>query len=203
MNAMAYKGYEAIVDYDADAELFHGEVVNTRDVITFQGRSVEELKAALADLVEDYLAFCRERGEDPEKPYSGQFVVRVDPALHRAVAAAAKRAGASSQQMGRRRAGASDGALSVARPVRRRRPVKSNALRHGLAFACASLTGHAKASGRACPMLAKKAEAVSLPQVELDHGRKDDADAHEIDDDENRDDQPHDLAVLGSARQRA
>ena len=134
MNAMAYKGYEAIVDYDADAELFHGEVVNTRDVITFQGRSVEELKAALADSVEDYLAFCRERGEDPEKPYSGQFVVRVDPALHRAVAAAAKRAGASSQQMGRRRAGASDGALSVARPVRRRRPVKSNALRHGLAF---------------------------------------------------------------------
>ncbi len=95
MNAMAYKGYEAIVDYDADAELFHGEVVNTRDVITFQGRSVEELKAALADSVEDYLAFCRERGEDPEKPYSGQFVVRVDPALHRAVAAAAKRAGAS------------------------------------------------------------------------------------------------------------
>ena len=95
MNAMAYKGYEAIVDYDADAELFHGEVVNTRDVITFQGRSVEELKSALADSVEDYLAFCRERGEDPEKPYSGQFVVRVDPALHRAVAAAAKRAGAS------------------------------------------------------------------------------------------------------------
>ncbi len=95
MNAMAYKGYEATVEYDADAELFHGEVVNTRDVITFQGRSVDALKAALADSVEDYLAFCRERGEDPEKPYSGQFVVRVDPALHRAVAAAAKRAGAS------------------------------------------------------------------------------------------------------------
>ncbi len=95
MNTMTYQGYEAVVEYDEDAELFHGEVVNTRDVITFQGRSVDELKTALADSVEDHLAFCRERGEEPERPYSGQFVVRVDPLLHRAVASAAKRAGAS------------------------------------------------------------------------------------------------------------
>jgi predicted HicB family RNase H-like nuclease len=78
MNAMSYRGYEAVVAYDEDANVFHGEVVNTRDVITFQGRSVEELRSALEGSVEDYLAFCRERGEDPEKPYSGQFVVRVD-----------------------------------------------------------------------------------------------------------------------------
>ncbi len=71
MNSMAYKGYEAVVAYDEDAELFHGEVINTRDVIAFQGQSVEELKAALADSVEDYLTFCRERGEDPEGSYSG------------------------------------------------------------------------------------------------------------------------------------
>jgi predicted HicB family RNase H-like nuclease len=83
------------VEYDEEAEALHGEVTNTRDVITFQGRSVEQLKQALADSVEDYLAFCRERGEEPEKPYSGQFVVRVEASLHRAVAAAAKRAGAS------------------------------------------------------------------------------------------------------------
>ncbi len=68
MNTMSYKGYEAIVEYNEDAEHFHGEVMNTPDVIIFQGRSVDELKAALAELVEDYLAFCRERGEKPEKP---------------------------------------------------------------------------------------------------------------------------------------
>ncbi len=66
MSTMTYKGYESFAEYDEDAELFHGEVVNTRDVITFQGRSVEELKTALADSVEDYLAFCRERGEEPD-----------------------------------------------------------------------------------------------------------------------------------------
>lgn len=95
MNTMTYKGYEGLVEYDEVAELFHGEVINLRDVITFQGRSVDELKKALEESVEDYLAFCTERGETPEKPYSGQFLVRVDPPLHRAVVTAAKRAGVS------------------------------------------------------------------------------------------------------------
>jgi predicted HicB family RNase H-like nuclease len=95
MNTMTYKGYDALVTYDEDAELFHGEVTNTRDVITFQGRSVDELKQALADSVEDYLDFCKTRGEEPEKPFSGQFVVRVDPPVHRAAVTAAMRAGVS------------------------------------------------------------------------------------------------------------
>ncbi len=95
MNTMSYKGYEAVVGYDEEAELFHGEVANLRDVVTFQGRSVEELKEALSGSIEDYLAFCAERGEQPEKPYSGQFVVRVEPGLHRALASSARRAGLS------------------------------------------------------------------------------------------------------------
>jgi predicted HicB family RNase H-like nuclease len=95
VSLMSYKGYEAVVEYDPDADLFHGEVINLRDVVTFQGRSVTELKRALRDSVEDYIAFCNERGEAPEKPFSGQFIVRVEPALHRAVVSAAKRAGVS------------------------------------------------------------------------------------------------------------
>jgi predicted HicB family RNase H-like nuclease len=70
---MTYKGHEAALEYHEDAEIFHGQVINLRDVITFQGRSVSELKKAFAESVEDYQAFCRERGEDPEKPFSGQF----------------------------------------------------------------------------------------------------------------------------------
>ena len=95
MNTMTHQGYEALVAYDEEAEIFHGEVMNLRDIITFQGRSVAELKQAFAESIADYLAFCRERGEDPEKPYSGQFLVRVDPPLHRAVVTAAKREGIS------------------------------------------------------------------------------------------------------------
>ena len=95
MSIMHYNGYEASVEFDEDAELFHGEVLNLRDVITFQGVSASELKQAFADSVEDYLAFCRSRGEEPEKPFSGQFVVRTEPVLHKAVSLAAKREGVS------------------------------------------------------------------------------------------------------------
>ncbi|MGA0565573.1 type II toxin-antitoxin system HicB family antitoxin [Ancylobacter sp. VNQ12] len=95
MTMMHYKGYEAVVEFDEEAEIFHGEVLNLRDVITFQGASAAELKQAFADSVEDYLAFCKERGEEPEKPFSGQFVVRTEPDLHKAVSTAARRAGVS------------------------------------------------------------------------------------------------------------
>lgn len=95
MNAITYQGDEATVAYDEEASLFHGEVLNLRDVITFHGKSVAELKKAFADSVEDCLGFCHQRGEAPEKPYSGQFVVRIDPPLHRAVVSAAKRSGLS------------------------------------------------------------------------------------------------------------
>ncbi len=72
MNAMTYRGYEALVRYDEDAEIYHGEVMNLRDAITFQGSAAGELKQAFADSVEDYLAFCQERGEEPEKPVRGE-----------------------------------------------------------------------------------------------------------------------------------
>jgi predicted HicB family RNase H-like nuclease len=88
---MEYKGYLATVEYDDEAGIFHGEVVNTRAVITFQGISVDELHRELAASIEDYLAWCAERGKEPEKPYSGTLLVRATPTLHRAVAEAAAR----------------------------------------------------------------------------------------------------------------
>jgi predicted HicB family RNase H-like nuclease len=92
---MKYKGYEAAVEFDEDANIFHGEVINTRDVITFQGTSVKELKKAFEDSVEDYLDFCKERGEEPDKPFSGSFVVRIRPDLHRQLYTQARKAGKS------------------------------------------------------------------------------------------------------------
>jgi predicted HicB family RNase H-like nuclease len=79
---MNYKGYTAKVKYDEDAEIFFGEVINTRDTITFQSDNAHELKKEFKASVDDYLEFCKERGEEPEKPFSGKFVLRVDPELH-------------------------------------------------------------------------------------------------------------------------
>jgi len=90
---MQYKGYIAHVEFDDEANIFHGEVINTRDVITFQGRSVEELKKTFADSVEDYLAFCTERGEEPDKPFTGHLTLRLSPAQHKKIILAAEKAG--------------------------------------------------------------------------------------------------------------
>ena len=92
---MEYQGYIGKVEFDDEAGIFHGEVINTRDVITFQGVSVRELKKAFQDSVDDYLAFCAERGESPDKPFSGQFVTRVPPELHRQVNLVARMSGKS------------------------------------------------------------------------------------------------------------
>jgi len=86
-----YKGYVGVVEYDADLDSFHGTVVNTQDVITFYGSSVEELHVEMKQSVETYLGFCEEQGRPPEKPYSGSMTVRTSPGLHRKVAMAAAR----------------------------------------------------------------------------------------------------------------
>ena len=92
---MEYKGYFAKVDFDDEANVFHGEVINLRDVITFEGETVDELRTAFVDSVEDYLAFCKERGEEPDKPYSGKFLVRVEPELHKTLVVQARKVGKS------------------------------------------------------------------------------------------------------------
>lgn len=92
---MEYKGYVGKVEFDDEAGIFHGEVLDTRDVITFQGQSVDELKTAFEESIDDYLAFCKQRGEEPNKPFSGQFITRITPELHRQVNLAASISGKS------------------------------------------------------------------------------------------------------------
>jgi predicted HicB family RNase H-like nuclease len=82
MSILAYKGYQGRFEYDPDADIFHGELLHISDVVTFQGRSIDELKAALADSVEDYFALCAEVGKAPQKPFSGRLNVRISPELH-------------------------------------------------------------------------------------------------------------------------
>lgn len=80
---MEYKGYIGKVEIDDEVGVLYGEVINVRDVITFEGTSVEEVQQAFHESVDDYLEFCDERGESPEKPFSGKFVLRLPEELHR------------------------------------------------------------------------------------------------------------------------
>lgn len=92
---LEYKGYIARIDFDNDDEFLHGEVINIRDVITFKGKSVKELKVELKNSVECYLEFCKKKHKDPDKPFSGKFIIRVPPDLHRELYTSAKMQGLS------------------------------------------------------------------------------------------------------------
>ena len=88
---MEYKGYIGTVVYDDEAKIFHGEVVNTRDVITFQGKSVDQLEKAFRESINDYIQWCKKDGVEPEKPYSGKFNLRISPELHKRAAVTARK----------------------------------------------------------------------------------------------------------------
>jgi predicted HicB family RNase H-like nuclease len=92
---MEYRGYVAVFEFDPTIDAFHGEVANTVDTITFEGRSVDELRIAFHESVDDYLELCAREGRRPDHPYSGTTSLRLGPQLHRAAAVAAAGRGMS------------------------------------------------------------------------------------------------------------
>ena len=92
---MTHKGYTGVLQIDEDSGVLYGDVIGLQDIITFQGETVAEARQAFRDSVEDYLEFCASRGEPPEKPFSGRFLVRVPSALHRALVERAAAQGVS------------------------------------------------------------------------------------------------------------
>lgn len=99
MSTIEYMDYQATVSYQDDVEMLMGQVINARDVITFYGKGVDELKAEMEASIKDYLALCAQQGIEPAKSYSGRFNVRLDPNLHKELAITAHRKGVSLNQL--------------------------------------------------------------------------------------------------------
>jgi predicted HicB family RNase H-like nuclease len=96
---MKYKGYIGQVAYDDEGHIFHGEVIGLKDVITFQGTNVQDLLQAFHDSIDEYLAWCKERGEKPEKTFSGTLNLRMSPDLHAHLALEAAKKGISLNEL--------------------------------------------------------------------------------------------------------
>jgi predicted HicB family RNase H-like nuclease len=93
---LEYKGFTGTIE--ADDGVFSGRVLGLRDVVTFEGAAYAEVEQAFRDSIDDYLAFCAARGEQPDRPYSGKIPLRVDPETHRRAAVRARAEGVSLNQ---------------------------------------------------------------------------------------------------------
>lgn len=82
-DTMQYKEFLATVHFNADDEVFFGKIEEIDDLVSFEGRSVVELKKAFRSAVEDYLDICRRFNKPVFKSYKGSFNVRIEPDLHR------------------------------------------------------------------------------------------------------------------------
>ena len=92
---LSYKGYKGSVEYSAEDHILHGKVLGIRDLVSFEGNSVEEITADFKETIDEYLAVCEAEGIAPDKPYKGSFSVRISPELHIAAATYAKEHGIS------------------------------------------------------------------------------------------------------------
>lgn len=98
-NVIRYKEYLGSVHFSSEDEVFYGKIEGIQDLVTFEGRTVEELKQSFADAVEDYEDLCSQTGKTGDKSYKGSFNVRISPDLHKKIARKSVELGISLNQL--------------------------------------------------------------------------------------------------------
>lgn len=98
-DVLIYNDFIGSVHYSTEDETFFGKLEGVDDLVTFEGQSVEELKSAFEEAVEDYIALCKEVQKEPHKSYKGTFNIRIKPELHRLAARKSTEMGLSLNQL--------------------------------------------------------------------------------------------------------
>jgi predicted HicB family RNase H-like nuclease len=95
MNIMSVDDYQAKIEYDAELDIFRGEILGLQGGADFYGRTPEELRAEFRRSLQVFVEVCREKGIEPRRHYSGKFNVRIPPELHERLAILAEAEGKS------------------------------------------------------------------------------------------------------------
>lgn len=85
-NLLEYKGYYGTVEYSSDDNILFGKVIGISGLLSYEGGSIEELKADFEAAINEYLESCKEQNIEPQKVYRGSFNVRISPSLHKSLA---------------------------------------------------------------------------------------------------------------------
>jgi predicted HicB family RNase H-like nuclease len=84
MSILRHKDYEGTVETDLDRLVCHGKILFIDDLVTYEAKTLPDLKKEFEAAVEDYLETCRQLNRPAQKPLRGQFNVRIAPELHKA-----------------------------------------------------------------------------------------------------------------------
>ena len=95
MNMMSLEGYNAKIEYDAELDMFRGEILGLTGGADFYGKNPRELRAEFKKSLQVFLEVCREKGIEPRRNYSGKFNLRISPELHEKLAIVAQAEGKS------------------------------------------------------------------------------------------------------------
>ena len=95
MNLMELNGYSAKIEYDAELDMFRGEILGLTGGADFYGKNPKELRAEFKKSLEVFLEVCKEKGIDPRRSFSGKFNLRIPTALHEKLAIVAQAEGKS------------------------------------------------------------------------------------------------------------
>ena len=95
MNLMSIDGYNAKIEYDAELDLFRGEILGLNGGADFLGKNPRELRAEFKKSLQVFLEVCEENGLEPRRNYSGKFNLRIPVELHEKLAIVAQAEGKS------------------------------------------------------------------------------------------------------------
>lgn len=86
---LSYLGYTGSVEVSVEDDCLFGKILFIDDLIVYEGETPGKLEAAFKEAVDRYIAYCKSKGKNPNKPYSGSFNVRIGEERHRAASIAA------------------------------------------------------------------------------------------------------------------
>ena len=96
MGNLKYRGYIGSVDYSEEDNILFGKVLGmSKDAITYEGTTIDELKTDFEGAVDHYLATCKANGVEPRKSSTGSLNIRISPDIHGQLASLAQRLGTS------------------------------------------------------------------------------------------------------------
>ncbi|MBM3295461.1 MAG: type II toxin-antitoxin system HicB family antitoxin [Candidatus Aminicenantes bacterium] len=98
-DVLQYKNFIGSVHFSAEDDCFYGKIEGIDDLVTFEGRDVDELKCSFREAVEDYIGLCRAAGKPFHKSCKGSFNVRMPAELHRKAARRSALLGISLNQL--------------------------------------------------------------------------------------------------------